>query len=136
MSFDEVSRVEQVFRTSWSVLDRYYPAPQKNSELMGLIDLPNPVSMLEAAKNAGLERKEINALVSAAYSATISFLWRSGAATWAAWFGEGQALKDAATAMYLSLSELESKNFLTLTVPQDLLDANNLSKFQTEKKTS
>ncbi|MGH9505219.1 MAG: hypothetical protein ACRD20_20390 [Terriglobales bacterium] len=101
---------------------------------MGLIDLPDPVSMFESAKNAGLERKEINALVSAAYSAVISFLWRSGSAKWAVWTGEGQGMKDAATAMYLSLSNLESKNFLTLTVPADLLDPNNLSKFQTESQ--
>ena len=90
--------------------------------------------MFESAKNAGLERDEINALVSAAYSAFISALWRSGSAKWAIWTGEGQGMKDAATAMYLSLSQLESKNFLTLTVPKDLLDADNLSRFQTEFK--
>ena len=102
---------------------------------MGLIDCPDPVAMFEGAKNANLERQEINALVSAAYSAWICTVWRSGSAKWATFTGEGQALKDAATAMYLSLSELEAKNFLTLTVPKDLLDADNLSRFQTEHKT-
>jgi hypothetical protein len=101
---------------------------------MGFIDLPDPVSMFQSAKTAGLERKEINALVSAAYSATISFLWRSGSAKWAVWTGEGQGMRDAATSMYLALSSLESKNFLTLTVPKDLLDPSNLSKFQTESQ--
>lgn len=102
---------------------------------MSLFSLPDPVSMFESAKTAGLEREIANSLVSAAYSAWISFMWRSGSAKWAIWSGEGQGMKDAATAMYLSLRELEKKNFLTLTVPQDLLDPNNLSKFQTEKIT-
>ncbi len=102
---------------------------------MGLIDFPDPVGMFEGAKNANLERDEINALVSCAYSAWISAMWRSGSAKWADWTGEGQAMKDAATAMYLSLQQLEKKNFLTLTIPKDLLDPNNLARFQTEEKT-
>jgi hypothetical protein len=105
---------------------------------MDLIGFPNPVSMFEGAKNAGLEREIVNSVVSAAYSAWISAMWRSGSAKWALWAGEGQAMKDAATAVYLSLRELEQKNFLTLTVPTDLLAADNLSRFQTEyqeKKT-
>jgi len=102
---------------------------------MGLIDFPNPVSMFEGAKNANLERELANSLVSAAYSAWISAMWRSGSAKWADWSGEGEALKDAATAVYLSLRELEKKNFLSLTVPKDLLDPSNLSRFQTETQT-
>ena len=102
---------------------------------MGLIDFPDPVGMFEGAKNANLEREAANALVSAAYSAWICTVWRSGGAKWAIFTGEGQALKDAATAMYLSLSQLETKDFLALTVPKDLLNADNLSRFQTERKT-
>src|SRR5271170_5170462 len=102
---------------------------------MGLIDFPDPIAMFEGGKTAGLEREVINSLVSAAYSAWISMLWRSGQAKWAAFTGEGQALKDAATSVYLTLSTLEAKGFLSLTVPQDLLDPNNLSRFQTEEKT-
>jgi hypothetical protein len=102
---------------------------------MGLIDFPDPVSMFEGAKTAGLERDAINSLLSAAYSAWISAAWRSGSAKWALWTGEGQALKDAATVMYLSLSNLEKKGFLCLTVPKDLLDADNLSRFQSEQHT-
>jgi hypothetical protein len=101
---------------------------------MGLFSIPDPVSMFESAKNAGLEREIANALVSATLSAAISGMWRSGSAKWADWTGEGQALKDAATSLYLSLRELEQKNFLTLTVPKDLLDADNLSRFVTEKQ--
>ena len=98
---------------------------------MGLLEFPNPVSWYEGAKNANLERDELNAFVSMAYSAQISFLWRSGSSKWAQFIGEGKALQDAATAMYLSLEALQKKGFLTLTVPQDLLAAENLSKFQT-----
>lgn len=101
---------------------------------MGLISIPDPVSIFESAKTAGLERAEVNALASAYYSALITAMWRSGSSKWAQFIGEGQALQDAATAMYLSLTKLESKNFLTLTVPQDLLDAANLSRFQTEEQ--
>lgn len=100
----------------------------------GFLSIPDPVSIFESAKNAGLERDVANSFVSAAYSAWISFMWRSGQAKWATFTGEGQAMKDAATAMYLSLRELEKKNFLTLTVPQDLLDPDNLARFQTEQK--
>jgi hypothetical protein len=100
---------------------------------MGLIDFPDPVSMFEGAKNAGLEREVANSFVSAAYSAWISAMWRSGSAKWAQFTGEGPALKDAATSVYLTLTGLETKNFLRLTVPLDLLDADNLSKFRTEQ---
>ena len=102
---------------------------------MDFIGIPDPVSMMEAAANGKLERELVNSLVSSSYSALISFLWRSGSSKWAIWTGEGQGMKDAATALYLSLRELEQKQFLTLTVPKDLLDADNLSKFQTEEKT-
>jgi hypothetical protein len=101
---------------------------------MGLLEFPNPVGWYESAKTAGLEREEINAFVSMLYSAQIAFLWRSGSSKWAQWIGEGKALQDAATAMYLSLEALQKKGFLTLTVPSDLRDADNLSKFVTEYK--
>jgi hypothetical protein len=91
--------------------------------------------MFESAKNAGLEREIADSFVSAACSAWIAFVWRSGAAKWATFTGEGQAMKDAATAAYLSLREIEKKNFLTLTVPKDLLEPENLARFQTERGT-
>lgn len=106
---------------------------------MSLFAFPDPVSIIESAKTSGLERDLLrdvtNSVMSAAYSASITFAWRSGSAKWADWTGEGQALKDSATAMYLSLRELETKGFLALTVPQDLLSANNLARFQTEQHT-
>ena len=102
---------------------------------MNLLQFPDPVAWYSGAKQAGLERDEINAFVSMLYSAQISFLWRSGSAKWAQYIGEGKALQDAATAMYLSLRALEKKNFLTLTLPIDMLAAENLSKFETERIT-
>jgi hypothetical protein len=36
--------------------------------------------------------------------------------------------------MYLSLEQQLKPGFLTLTVPQDMLEANNLARFQTEFK--
>jgi hypothetical protein len=101
---------------------------------VGLFSIQDPVSMFESAKNAGLEREIANALVSATLSATITGMWRSGSAKWADWTGEGQAMKDAATVMYLTLRQQQKLNFLTLTVPKDLLDANNLSRFQSESQ--
>lgn len=90
--------------------------------------------MFEGAKNAGLERDIANALVSASLSAAITGMWRSGSAKWADWTGEGQALKDAATVMYLTLEQQLKPGFLTLTVPKEILDPNNLARFQTEYK--
>lgn len=101
---------------------------------MGLIDFPDPAAMLEGVANGKLERQTVNAFLSFMYSAWITFVWTSGASKLAQWFGEGQALKDAATTAYLSLVDLEKKNFLTLTVPKDLLDADNLARFQTQEK--
>lgn len=100
---------------------------------MGLIDFPDPISMFEGAAQAKLEREVINSFVSATYSAWITSMWRSGDAKWANWTGEGQAMKDAATSMYLSLVDLQAKNFLSLTVPTDMLSADNLSRFETRK---
>jgi hypothetical protein len=102
---------------------------------MGLIDFPSPVSWYESAKNAGLERQAANSFVSAMYSSWISFVWRSGSSKWAQYIGEGKAMQDAATAMYLTLQKLETKGFLTLTVPQDMLQANNLANFETTEMT-
>jgi hypothetical protein len=102
---------------------------------MGIFQIPDPVSMFESAKNAGLEREIAAAMVSASLSAAIAGMWRSGSAKWADWTGEGQALKDAATVMYLTLHQQLKPGFLTLTVPKDLLNADNLARFQTETQT-
>jgi hypothetical protein len=102
---------------------------------MGLLDFPDVGSMYNSFKMGGLERETLNAVVSAAFSSYISALWSEGDAKLFGWFGAGQGLKDAATACYLSLHELEAKGFLCLTVPKAMLDADNLSRFQSELKT-
>ncbi len=99
---------------------------------MGLLDFPNPVAMFEGAKNAGLEREVAEALVSVAISDYITGLWGQGTSKLFAWFGEGQAAKDMATACYLSVTRNAQLEWLVLTVPQGLLAADNLARFQTQ----
>lgn len=100
-----------------------------------MFEFPNFADWIGSFKMGELERKLANAAFSAACSSYISGLWSEGVSKWFTWSGTGQGLKDAATAAYLSLRQLESAGFLTLTVPKDLLDANNLARFQTEYKT-
>ncbi len=95
---------------------------------MGLLEF-NPVDWYESAKNGGLERKAADALVSSVFSAVISGLWSLGQKKF---FG---FLAVSATAMYLTLTRMESKNFLTLTVPKDMLTAENKSNFIAEEVT-
>lgn len=102
---------------------------------MALLEFPNPGDWVNSFKMGAEEREAANAAMSAAYSVFISALWSEGNAKIFSSFGAGQGLKDAATSAYLSLSALEKKGFLTLTVPKDLLDADNLSRFQTEEIT-
>lgn len=114
---------------------RRFADRETKRKLLNLINFPDPIAWYTGAKQAGLERDEINAFVSMAYSAWLSFTWRSGTARWVTWAGEGKALQDAATAAYLSLESLQKKNFITLAVPSDLLDAANVSRFQVSFKT-
>jgi hypothetical protein len=102
---------------------------------MGLIDSPDPGAIFNSFKMGALERDTLNAILSAMYSGYISSLWSEGASKWALWSGAGQGLKDAATATYISLQELEKKGFLVLTVPKDLLSADNMARFQTSTQT-
>lgn len=95
---------------------------------MGLFDFPNPVGWIEGAKDAGFEREAVNAILSAAFSAWISGMWALGQRRWCGFAG------DAATGAYLSLRQLEAKGLLALTVPVAMLAAENLSRFQTERK--
>src|SRR2546421_10333379 len=99
---------------------------------MGLIDFPSPIEWINSAKDENQKRALINATVSALYSAQITFLWETGRRKL---WGQGQAFQRTATSMYLTLSTLERKGLIVLTVPKDLLEANNLSNFQTEKMT-
>lgn len=98
---------------------------------MNLFSMPDPVSMFESAINGKLEREVANAFVSSTLSGWLALMWRLGARNL---LGLGPALRDMATAQYLTLQKEETKNFLTLTVPQDMLEADNLARFQTEWK--
>lgn len=95
---------------------------------MGLIDFPDPISMFEGAATAKLEREVVNSLVSSQLSSWISLLWTFGKKNL---FGLGAALQAMATSQYLALLSLEKKNFLTLTVPKDMLNADNLASYET-----
>jgi hypothetical protein len=101
---------------------------------MGFLDFPNPGDWVNSFKMGSQEREAFNAAMSAAYSSYITALWSEGDSKLFSSFGAGQGLKDAATAAYLSLQALEEKGFLVLTVPQALLDPNNLARFQTSYK--
>jgi hypothetical protein len=96
-----------------------------------LFDIPDFFSDALLSK---LEKDVVNVLLSTFLSQEIATLWRSGDAKWAAFTGEGRALKDAATVAYLSLNGLAQKG-IVLTVPKDLLDADNLAKFESILKS-
>lgn len=100
---------------------------------MSLLEFPNPVSWITAAKDDDQKREMLNAMMSMFCSAQITLLWETGKRKL---WGEGPALQKTATSMYLCLRELEKKGFLTLTVPSDMLEADNLSKFQSERIAS
>lgn len=101
---------------------------------MGLLDFPNPIAWITGAKDDDQKRALINATMSALYSAQITLLWETGKAAKNKWWGsEGPALQATAASIYLTLSVLEKKGLITLTVPKDLLDPNVLSQFQTER---
>ena len=97
---------------------------------MGMLDFPDPASWITGIKDDDQKRAIINSVMSAAYSSWIAFLWRAGQRNF---LGFGAAMRDAATSAYLTLHVLEQKKFLALTLPKDLLDADNLSRFQTEE---
>lgn len=92
---------------------------------MGFLDFPNPSDWIESAKNGGFEREAANTVLSAVYSFWVTGMWSLGQSRFF-WF-----LRDAATAMYISLAQLEKKGLLALTVPTALLENANVSRFQT-----
>jgi hypothetical protein len=97
---------------------------------MDILGFPDPASWVTEIKDDAEKRAILNAIMSATYSSWICFLWRWGQRNL---LGLGPALRDAATSAYLTLHQLEANKFMTLTVPQDLMEPNNLAKFQTEE---
>lgn len=98
-----------------------------------MFGIPDPLSDILANK---LEKELAKTLLSTTYSSTITALWSGGSSKLAAWLGLNRAERDAATSMYLSLQPMVEKGDLVLTVPKDLLAADNLARFQTELKKS
>lgn len=96
---------------------------------MGLLDFPNPSDWIQSAKNGGMEREAANTVLSSVYSFWITGMYTLGQRKYFSF------LADAASAMYVSLSTLEKKDLLALTVPSAMLDAKNLSRFVTVTKT-
>ena len=93
---------------------------------MGLIDI-NPVDWGESIADGALRRTEIRKGLSAAYSAEITALWETGK-KWP--LGLGRSMQRTATAIYLSVTQ-NLGDGLALTVPKDLLEADNLAQFET-----
>ena len=99
---------------------------------MALLDFPNPVAWFEAAATGKLERDVVKIALSSLYSSQITFMWSEGnKKLW----GFGQGLRDTATSLYLSLQPMVEKGDLDLTVPTEMLNADNLSRFQTISST-
>lgn len=99
---------------------------------MGIFQIPDPVSMVNSYKDGSLERQTAEAFASVILSNYITGLWAQGSSTLFGWFGEGQAARDMATVAYLSLTSKKELPWLVLTVPKDLLSADNLSRFQSQ----
>jgi hypothetical protein len=96
---------------------------------MALIEFPNPAEWLESARTANLEREAANTVLSGVYSFWVTGMWTLGQRKYCSF------LADAATSMYLSLTVLEKKGLLALTVPTAMLLPANLSRFTTTEKT-
>lgn len=91
--------------------------------------LPNPVSMIEGAINAKVERTVAEDALGLAYSATITFLWCLRKIPVI-----GIACGSVAVCELMSLksSQLFEQGKLRLTVPKSILDPDRDSKFETE----
>lgn len=98
---------------------------------MGLISLPDPVSMFESAKNAGLEREIVEDILGQMYSDYLTTRW-----TWRTVPIVGAGISAGAYATYVSLKNgrLFADGRLRLTVPKSMLDPDLLSQYETEWK--
>lgn len=95
--------------------------------------LTSIASIIEQVATGKLEREIGNMLASAAATLVITHLWyQADAMKW--WQSEGEVFRMDAVSLYKTLSALEAKGFLTITVPTEMLkDFNRLAKFQTER---
>ena len=88
-----------------------------------------PVSAVLEIGDDKLKQEAIKSVLSAAYSAAITSLFETGRKKL---WGEGHALQQTARALYLSLQPLVQNGVLSLSVPKDLLDPDELAKFEGE----
>jgi hypothetical protein len=100
-----------------------------------MLDLtfPNPVSWFESAATGKMDRDVMKSILSAVYSNYITLMFETGRKKL---WGEGPALQATARVTYLSLQPLVQKGLLVLSVPKDLLDPDELSKFESEYSKS
>lgn len=82
----------------------------------------------------GLEKEVWKDIASAAFSGYISGLWAGKQSKVSAILGLGQAERDIATSTWLALQPMVERGELVLTVPKELLDPDNLARFQTQEK--
>jgi len=101
--------------------------------MAGLFDIgglfTGPVGAILEIGDDKLKRQAIKSILSAGYSATITMLFETGRKKL---WGEGKALQQTARSIWLSLQPLADAGLLSLDVPKDLMDPDELSKFQGE----
>lgn len=73
------------------------------------LSVPNPADIVNGILTGKLEREFGKALLSAAFSAQIAFLWAASESRIPKWLGLGKAFKDMATAIYCSLEPIVDK---------------------------
>lgn len=94
---------------------------------MGLFDL-NPVAWGLSIGDDKIKRTEIRRGLGVMYTFQVTALFSLGRKRL---FGLGATLQEIARALYMNLS-VNLGDGLSITVPQDLLDADALAKFQTK----
>ncbi|HLI02750.1 MAG TPA: hypothetical protein VFC10_07385 [Terriglobia bacterium] len=87
-----------------------------------------PVDALLHVGDDKLQRQAMKSVLSAGYSAAITALFETGRK---GLLGEGHALQQTARALWLSLQPMVESGLLDLSVPQDLLNPDELARFQT-----
>jgi hypothetical protein len=94
-----------------------------------MFNLPDPVSMFETAKNAGLEREVALDFIGTAYSSFLNLLWGLQKVPVV-----GGAFKAQALGTFFSLrnSQLYQEGKIKLTVKKEMLDPDLLSQYETE----
>lgn len=91
--------------------------------------LPDPVSMIERAVNAKLERKVAEDAIGLAYSSSVSFLWGMRKCPL---IGEACGLQAVAMMRSIETSQLYEQGKIRLTVPKSMKDPNLSAKFEME----